>query len=345
MKVSIIIPVYNVSKYIERCLLSVLNQTWQDLEVILVDDCTPDNSMEIVVNLLAEHSRSSVVKIVVHKNNKGIAGARNTGILNATGDYLYFLDSDDYLAQQSIERLSSIALQYDVDVVIGEYEQVGDAHACISKLDFAGLLEDNRSIIRSYAKDEWTVMPWNKLVRHELIRSHQLYFEETIVHEDDLWSFKLACCAQNAYGLREKTYYYVLHANSFMAKASPKKIQSRVHIIEIIYDYIMLSPRLRKEPYIYFLYETMKARYFDVIMYASDDYVFWHHAYKIIRQKKYISAFKALFTMHVSLKMALRNLHYAFPCKEGYWYYVAFVKLSYYLLVLPIKLKRLFPQK
>lgn len=345
MKVSVIIPVYNVSQYIERCLLSVLNQTWQDLEIILVDDCTPDNSMEIVTNLLAGHSRRLAVKILVHEQNKGIAGARNTGIRNATGDYLYFLDSDDYLALQSIARLASIALQYNVDVVAGAYEQVGDAHASTSKLGFEGLLENNESIIRSYAKDQWTVMPWNKLVRHDLIKSRQLFFEESIVHEDDLWSFELACCAQSAYGLREKTYYYVLHSNSFMGKPSLKKIQSRVRIIEIIYDYITSSPRLKKEPYIYFFYETMKARYYDVIIYASSDYAFWRYAYGVIRQTKYVSVFKVLSTMHVSLKILLRNLHYVLPCRMGYLYYTAFVKLSYYLLVLPIKLNRLFSKK
>ncbi|TCO89989.1 glycosyl transferase family 2 [Bacteroides heparinolyticus] len=342
MKVSVIIPVYNVSKYIERCLLSVLNQTWQDLEVILVNDCTPDDSMEVIANVLSEHIRSWVVKIVVHEKNRGIAGARNSGIRYATGDYLYFLDSDDYLTPQGIEQMASVALQYNVDVVAAEYELVGNAHVVTSELRFSGFLENNEKVIRSYAKDQWAVMPWNKLVRHELIKKELLFFEETIVHEDDLWSFKLACCAQSAYGLPEKTYYYVLHANSFMGKTSPKKLQSRVRIIEMVYDYITSSERLRNAPYIYFFYETMKARYFDVIMYNSSDYAFWRHAYQVIRQKKYISAFKALFTMHVSLKMALRNLHYLFPVKAGYWYYAAFVKFSYYLLVLPVKIKQLF---
>ena len=88
MKVSIIVPVYNVAKYIERCLLSVLNQTWQDLEVILVNDCTPDNSMEIVRRVVASHPRGTVVRCLEHEENKGQSVARNTGIRIATGDYL-----------------------------------------------------------------------------------------------------------------------------------------------------------------------------------------------------------------------------------------------------------------
>ncbi len=90
MKVSIIIPVYNVAKYIERCLLSVLNQTWQDLEVILVNDCTPDNSMEIAGKVIALHPRGAMVKCLEHEKNRGQSAARNTGIRVATGDYLLF---------------------------------------------------------------------------------------------------------------------------------------------------------------------------------------------------------------------------------------------------------------
>lgn len=90
MKVSVIIPVYNVSKYIERCLLSVLNQTWEDLEIILVDDCTPDNSMELAATVIASHSRGNEVRSLVHDENKGLSAARNTGIRDATGDYVYF---------------------------------------------------------------------------------------------------------------------------------------------------------------------------------------------------------------------------------------------------------------
>ena len=86
MKVSIIVPVYNVAKYIERCLLSVLNQTWPDLEVILVNDCTPDNSMEIVRRVVASHPRGAVVRCLEHEENRGLSAARNTGILASVGD-------------------------------------------------------------------------------------------------------------------------------------------------------------------------------------------------------------------------------------------------------------------
>ena len=125
MKVSIIIPVYNVAKYIERCLLSVLDQTWQDLEVILVNDCTPDNSMEIARRVVASHPRGTVVRCLEHEENRGLSAARNTGISASVGDYLYFLDSDDYISANAIELLADAAVQKRPDFVIGNYEVTG----------------------------------------------------------------------------------------------------------------------------------------------------------------------------------------------------------------------------
>ena len=125
MKVSIIVPVYNVAKYIERCLLSVLNQTWPDLEVILVNDCTPDNSMEIVRRVVASHPRGAVVRCLEHEENRGLSAARNTGISASVGDYLYFLDSDDYISANAIELLADAAVQKRPDFVIGNYEVTG----------------------------------------------------------------------------------------------------------------------------------------------------------------------------------------------------------------------------
>ena len=94
MKVSIIIPVYNVDSYIETCLQSVFNQTYQNIEVIIVDDCGTDHSMEIVEKVVSTYKGTFSIKILHHNLNSGLSAARNTGIKNATGEYIYFLDSD-----------------------------------------------------------------------------------------------------------------------------------------------------------------------------------------------------------------------------------------------------------
>ena len=112
MKVSIIIPVYNVASYIEECIQSVLDQTYPDLEVVLVDDCGTDHSMELAENLIRKSNRSSIFRIEKHDRNRGLSAARNTGIKTATGEYLYFVDSDDKISQDCIEKLVQFVRSY-----------------------------------------------------------------------------------------------------------------------------------------------------------------------------------------------------------------------------------------
>lgn len=342
MKASVIIPVYNVSSYIERCLLSVLNQSWQDTEVILVDDCTPDNSMERAAAVIASHPRGSTVRCLAHKQNKGLSAARNTGIHQAAGDYVYFLDSDDYLPEDSLQLLMEAAQQYFSDFVIGNYQLVGGNSWAPPLTLPGGLYEGNPTILTEYLRGNWYVMAWNKLVNRSFLLRHELFFQEGIIHEDDLWSFKLACLARKMNVVNKTTYHYCVQPDSIMRAPSLRNLECRVAVIGYLYDYIRSSQTLLQERAVYIYFETLKAKYFDRILYFSKDEAFRFQSYLSFRQKKYVSAFKALFKFRPGLKLAVRNLHYGLPRRAGYVYYKMFVKCSYYLLVLPIKLKKIF---
>src|SRR5690606_39724837 len=98
MKVSIIIPIYNVGAFVKECILSVLNQSYQNLEVILIDDCGTDDSLIIAEKVIENHPRASQLSIIRHNRNRGISATRNTGISAATGEYIFFLDSDDKIS-------------------------------------------------------------------------------------------------------------------------------------------------------------------------------------------------------------------------------------------------------
>lgn len=105
MNISVIIPVYNVERYVERCLLSIINQTYtESVECIVVNDCTPDNSMKIVEKLVADYKGSIQFKLLCHKHNRGLAAVRNTGINNAGGKYIVHVDSDDYCEPDMLEK-------------------------------------------------------------------------------------------------------------------------------------------------------------------------------------------------------------------------------------------------
>ena len=104
MKVSILVPIYNVEKFFSRCLESLFNQTYQNIEYVFVNDCTPDNSMVVLHNFMEKYpSRAKLVRIIENTNNCGIAIVRNTLIKNATGDYVLFVDSDDWIEEDMVE--------------------------------------------------------------------------------------------------------------------------------------------------------------------------------------------------------------------------------------------------
>ena len=340
MKVSVIIPVYNVAKYIERCLLSVLNQTWQDLEIILVNDCTPDNSMEIAEKVIASHSRGGVVRCLAHEQNRGQSAARNTAIRVATGYYLYFVDSDDYLPLDSISTLMGVGMKSNYDFISGNYEIVGRARSIPSLKMNTGPLLSNNEILSAYAHDMWTRTVWNMLIRREFVLSEGLFFEEGIIHEDDLWTFILACKARSAYFINEVTYYYYTHFHSTTGNPTLWNLQCRVHIIELMHNYILTSKSLEENRYVYITFEEAKAKYFDRILYFTQDESFHFRSYQIFREKKYLSYFKAMMKMKPGIKLMVRNLHYCLPLHFGYVYFKVFVQMGYYWKILPIKIKQ-----
>lgn len=208
IKISIIVPVYNVEPYIRECFSSIAAQTYKgEMECIFVDDCGQDRSVEILEELIADYQGEISFSIIHHEHNKGLSGARNTGIRNATGDYLYFLDSDDYLLTNSIELLSNMVRQYpNAQVVQG-----------CAKGHLEEWLTLNRKIIPEYSDDAYWIQSnwpaffktaWNKMVSRTLILENGLFFEEGLIHEDDIWNFMLAKYVKSIAFCFAQTYYY-----------------------------------------------------------------------------------------------------------------------------------------
>lgn len=121
-KVSIIVPIYNVSKFIERCAHSLFNQTFNDIEYIFVNDCTPDNSVDVLKEIIDIYpQRKNMVRIIEHDVNKGLAAARNTGLSIANGEYIQHIDSDDFIEKNMIESLYKKAIEDNADIVITDF--------------------------------------------------------------------------------------------------------------------------------------------------------------------------------------------------------------------------------
>jgi glycosyltransferase involved in cell wall biosynthesis len=240
IKVSIIIPVYNVEKYIIRCLDSVINQTYTDIECILVDDCSPDNSIALVEERLKEYRGTIDFKILCHEQNKGLSAARNTGTYASTGEYIYYLDSDDEITPHCIGTLIALVEKYPgVEMVQGNTQTIP---APAKESDWRNIKYKNYP---EYVNDNaWIkkiesipVNAWNKLTKRDFIVCNKYIFKEGIIHEDELWMFYVVKKLKTIAFSVQYTYIHYLTEGSIMqSKDKYPSIYSWYSILTEIFD-------------------------------------------------------------------------------------------------------------
>lgn len=241
LKISIIIPVYNVARYILRCLESVVLQEKNTfiIECILVDDCSTDDSIEIAKRFVNDYNGSVVFTILRHDTNKGQSAARNFGIRHATGDYLFFLDSDDRLEENALSMMVDVLYQYpDIDYVDGYYLFMKDGNIYPSREKYYRF-SDNNKILDYLYKRKLSGLACNKLLRKSLIIDHSLYFVEGIIFEDIQWTNRLVRYVSSAVIIPKVTYVYEYNpsstSNTSVVNAS-KSINSFSSVIESFLD-------------------------------------------------------------------------------------------------------------
>lgn len=222
MKISIIIPIYNVEPYIGKCLLSVFNQTYKNIEIILINDCGTDKSVEIANRVIIPYQASHDIKIIHHYQNQGLSAARNSGVKTATGEYIYFLDSDDTLPDTAISNLIEKAKKYQYpDFVIGGIKTTGIEERVYPLLSNE-YLDSNEKIIEDYMLFKWNVMACNKLIKRDFFIKNGLYFMEGFLHEDIDFSLRLAISAHSMASCHENTYSYFIRDDSITTYKSIK---------------------------------------------------------------------------------------------------------------------------
>ncbi|WP_407403347.1 glycosyltransferase [Chryseobacterium sp.] len=217
--VSIIIPIYKVENFVIRCLTSVKNQSYSAIECILVDDCGPDRSIEISQNFINENHLTHF-RILKQPKNLGLSMARNAGIDEAKGEYLYFLDSDDEITIDAIKDLVTLAESTKAELTLGHCicvnEKEGwerDYFPINSKKD---VLEGNEEILTHFVENKYPVMACDKLVRKDFIIKNQLYFVQDLFSQDVLWSFQSSLKLTKVAFLRKDTYIYYFHDASII---------------------------------------------------------------------------------------------------------------------------------
>lgn len=217
-KVSVIIPIYGVEQFIERCARSLFEQTIDDIEYIFVNDCTIDKSIEVLNRVIEDYpNRQDQIKIVNHSVNKGLPAARQTGISMATGDYIIHCDSDDWVTTDAYEKMYNKALQDNADIVICDFFiSDGTTH----KPYYGTMSNEIHHIIFNY------INIWTHLVRRELY-SNQISYPSGNMFEDKVVTIQLAFYANKISLLNEPHYYYFNNTSSICRVFTEEKCLNR----------------------------------------------------------------------------------------------------------------------
>lgn len=205
---SVVIPAYNCEKYIERCIKSVLKQTYKNIEIIVIDDGSTDRTEEICNRLVLEN-KNIVYKRVV---NGGCSAARNLGIKMANGKYIAFLDSDDWLDVKMYEKMMKKIEEKDADIVICGYKKIGEKGNLLNIVEGPNLQEKKDFLD---TKMEWFSAPWNKIYSREMIDKYRIKFlVGTSIGEDMLFNFLAFYLAKKIVGVEEPLYNYYMNMGS-----------------------------------------------------------------------------------------------------------------------------------
>lgn len=294
-KVSVIVPVYNVEKYIDRCISSILRQTYENIELILVDDGSPDKCGDICDEYATYDSRIQVI----HRQNGGLSAARNSGLEVATGDYVLFVDSDDYIHPNMIERLYSVASMKKAEVVICDYAMVyenGDIEMPQESGQIIDITEDNRlEYMLGKTKIMFTVA-WNKLFKRTSVQKFR--FPEGKIHEDEFLIYKILHSTEDICYLREVLYYYFQREDSIIGKGVNLQSLQRLDAI--------------KERFIFYKNQNMMDYCYEMLdqyrYYLNEFILYGYGKYKELKPyrnnyKKYI--WKYVWKLDTSLKRKL----------------------------------------
>ena len=247
--ITIVMPVYNVAPYVERCLLSVMRQTQPATECIIIDDASPDDSISRCQRLIDNYSGPTRFIILYHSHNRGLSAARNTGTDAAQGEYIYYLDSDDEMTPDCLEKLASPILHdKSIEMTMG-----------VHRVDVS-MMQKNRRPLKNWLKEcinqckrlksnknahkttvefrtnedlfKWfyqgnalkPVNVWNRLLNLSFIRSNQLYNKEGLLWEDCLWTYQLMRCLKHAVYIPNETYIQYMRPDSIVTSTNREQV-------------------------------------------------------------------------------------------------------------------------
>ncbi len=251
--ISVIVPIYNVEKYLTKCIESIINQTYKNLEIILVDDGSPDNCPIICDEYAKKDSRIKVI----HKKNGGLSDARNYGMSLATGEYISFIDSDDYIDENMYEQMVTALIDNNADIVSCAINDVYNDK--IETKNIKQELYNTELAIKDLLLEiNLTQTVWNKLYKKEIIEG--ITFEKYKINEDDFWTYQIIANSKRIITINKPFYYYIHRESSIMGQGySEKNLDG-------------LEARYKQ-------YEFIKKNYPNLVFIARKEYFFMEYFY------------------------------------------------------------------
>ena len=255
--ISVIVPVYNTEKFLNRCVDSILNQTYKDLEILLVDDGSTDKSSTICEEYASLDKRIKVI----HRENGGLSAARNTGIENAKGEYFLFLDSDDEILPTMLEELLFVLEKAEADIAVCDFYQIieGQTQDNIEVTDIFDknligtirVYEGKKKMEQIYTNNLITVVQWNKLFKRKIF--DDIRFPEGKLHEDEFVIHKELFAADKVAYIDRKLHLYYRHEESISYNPSAKNVSN---VLEAFEDRMNFLEKEAYEDKMHFLEQT-----------------------------------------------------------------------------------------
>ncbi|MEI0487427.1 glycosyltransferase family 2 protein [Brachyspira intermedia] len=234
--ISVIIPVYNAEKYIEKCLISLMNQTYKNIEIICVNDGSTDNSYSLLEKFSKQDTR---IKIFSHENS-GPAKTRNVGLENSTGDYIMFCDADDYYSDNMCELMLTTLLNENVDFVSCSTNVIDYFDSKFRKpteFVYYNVKHDGKHLINEYPIFDFNFVIWNKIFKKSILDKYSIKFPIGFEHDDSNFVLKYVSVSKSYYGLDIKLYnYQIININSIMNLFFLEKTNNNKRL-DFVYSY------------------------------------------------------------------------------------------------------------
>lgn len=290
-KISIIIPVYNVEKYLETCINSILHQTYKNLEIIFVNDGSKDNSLKI----LKKYKKIDKRIVVIDQQNGGLSNARNSGLKVFTGEYVTFIDSDDYITNEHIETLYNNIIESDADLSITQFKKIYENKPVknINESNKVKVITQEKMLDLIFSNDDLSFGVWNKLYKASIIKNQ--FFDEQILFQEDLpfiYNY-VTKCSSVCYSTKQ-TYMYLQRNGSILRSFNAKKYFTKYKFYNFLLShYKNDTATLNKVKALLCLHNLEAMYYFYKYKYYNLNHIFKIHNFTK-QNIKYVFKYKSL---------------------------------------------------